>query len=988
MKEKLLCLLAVFIFGIMAISASEAIINVSITGEVASKLDLVDTSIDKLFVVSDTDDGVLSLADLNAIRDKFKDKAASSFTIDLSQAKFAGNAIPNGSGNGKGAFDLGSSYFSCLKEVILPADLKIIGDRAFRYCDKLAVINLPDGLERIGDLAFAQSTSKANSSLKLTELPNSIQTIGQYAFQLNTNLALVKLPDALEGTIAARTFSHTPIAISEIPEGVTAIDGGAFNPEADSRARITSITFPSTLQVLNATAFAKQSKITTIIFKSAIPPFATDATPFSSITNPSSVSVIVPYGKKDVYETYAAFTGMAIIEAEKEDPGEEPGEGELHVVHSIVGEMAAEIEAALEATAPATIKIVKIKGEAVLNFDDCRAIAMKFPTTDLDTLDLSAAKFLNDSTPAYSQSGSGAFYEMKMRTILLPQTLRVLGDRTFMNCTGLGSVTLPPLLKKIGFAAFAGCSTLTIEELPAGLESLSGYAFQNCPQLALTRLPAGLKGEIGTYAFYKTKVAITQIPYGITAIGNAAFGNVNTITEISFPSTLVSIGTKAFEKANALRSISIKKDNPPATTIDAASHSFLGIVLNDITLHVPRETTPNFAFEPWDQMNLVDDAEEEVILENPYVVNTSYEGRQRKYLVYRPKNYKEEIDGMLVTCHGFGGKMENALPIYGFQAAADALNLIVVSPQALPEEDQSLQNTAGSVGFDLTATWGQVLYAEVLGIKAHFNKDVNDIAFIREIIQKIGAKYSANMDNVFIGGISMGGYLAYAYSLRHGDELAGMINITGSMGLKVDTTDVTASLPILDFHSTTDGVVFYEGEGNYKGSALLKMKNAMPKQKVLEYWAHKNGITEASVTTDLGTSRNVSFKKIHYQQEGKPEVLHYQLTGADHGYNLTSTDPVTQSAEIKSFLERHMNEKIITSVKDKKTDFSCMMTGDIIYIEGLTKQTTGYLYNSLGRIISVASLQPDIRNSLNLEHLQDGFYLFRVGGDTIKFLRR
>ena len=999
MKTKLFFLTTCLFFATATLHAADATITVNASGEVSGKISSLNVNnTDKLIVVSATDAAVISLVDLNAIREKFKSKAAASFTIDLSAAKFANDAIPSGGSNGAGAFDLNTSRFSCLKEVILPSNLKAIGDRAFRYCDKLAKINLPDGLETIGQLAFAQNASNANTTLNLTELPNSVKTIGQYAFYTCNAIALTKLPSSLIGTIGDQAFANTAIAISEIPEGVTAINGGAFNCGAvDARIKITSITFPATLTSLNASAFSNQTKITAITFKTSTPPFAITAAPFSSITTKSAVTVIVPFGTRATYITYDAFSGMTIVEAPEEGGGDdEPEDGELHVTHSTTGQMAAEIDSALGGSAAMAFSTLKIKGTAVLNFDDCKAIATKFTTTALQILDLSAAKFLNDSTPSYPSSGDGAFNAMKMKTVILPPTLKVIGDRAFYNCDMLETVNFSLLLKKIGFAAFNGCSKLNITTLPASLETVGGYAFQTCSSLTLSTLPAGLKGEIAANTFYNTKVTINQIPYGIKSIGNNAFGNTK-ITTIIFPSNLSSIGEKAFGGVTGLTSITIKKDNPPTANIVSATHSFSGVTLGNITLHVPEGTVANFNFAPWNQMNIVADAEEEVILENPYIVNTVYQGKPRKYLLYRPKNFTGTADGVLVTCHGFGGKMENALPIYGFQAAADALNLIVISPQALPEEDTSLQSTASAIGFDLTAIWGQVLYAEVkayifININADFNKNVDDIGFIRELIQKNGAKYSANMNNVFIGGISMGGFMAYAYALRHGDELAGIINITGSMGLKVDTVNVTASLPILDFHSTTDGVVFYEGEGKYKGDASINMKNAIPKQKVLEYWARKNGISGSPVVTNLGTGRNsVTFKKIHYQEAGKPEILHYQLTGADHGYDLTSGDPVTQSAEIRSFMTRHMTERAITNLNEKvkkESNLHVTIADNALCVGGVKKQQTGCIYNSLGQPLQSVLLQPEEINIVSINQLSSGFYLMRLEDETIKFLKR
>lgn len=991
MKKTLLLSLCLFLTFVSSF-ATKAIIDISATQNAETALSSFTTSIDTLIVTSTVD---VTLTDLNAIRNKFKGKSASSFTIDLSGAKFADRAIPSGHSNGAGAFDLGSSYFSCLKEIILPSDLKTIGARAFRYCNNLRYINFPDGLETIGDLAFAQNASKMNAFFSPTELPNSITTIGQYAFQANSSLSLIKLPETLEGIINTRTFSHTSIAISDIPEGVTTIKGGAFNPESEGRAKITSISFPSTLVTLEASSFSKQTKLAAITFKTTTPPFGITEDPFASLTNKTLVTLFIPKGAKATYETYKnAFDGMNIVEI---DDDEEPAVvGELQISLNTTGTMETELSSALGTTPIGDISVLTIKGSAYLNFDDCRAIANKFQDPGLTTLNLTYAKFLNDSIPASKTSGTGAFYGMKIENIKLPNSLREIGDRAFQNCKILSDINSPAMLKAIRFAAFAGCSNLNISELTPAMETIDGYAFQDCNNLQLTNLPTGLRGTIGDFAFAKTKITIDEIPYGVTSIGANTFNSVTTITEISFPSTLNSIGNKAFEKATGITSISIKKDGPPSVE----STTFNTLTLDGITLHVPEGSKDNFNFSPWNEMNpILDDAEEEIIVENPHVINTSFDGRQRKYLFYRPKNnLTGPYDGILVTCHGMGGKMENALPMYGFQAAADALNMMVISPQAHAEENPVIIQKANQYSLQsmLGANWGQVIYAEIgsiLNLQETLNKDIDDVAFLRDLIQKNAKKYNANTKNTFIGGISMGGFLAYGYAVKHHDELAGIINITGSMGLKLDTLSVlSSSLPILDFHSLTDGTVFYEGKGTYKVSILsVPMENSIPKTEVLDFWARKNGITTAPTVEDLGKDSNnsaVSIKKIHYQENGKKEILHYQLDGAEHSHYLTGL-PITHAKEVRDFIQRHMDTQSGTTItNDSKLDLDISILDNMILIDGVESSTHGMICNTMGKLTKSFDFNPQITNAVSIEDLTSGIYILFFENQSFKFIKR
>lgn len=77
-----------------------------------------------------------------------------------------------------------SDFLFCrsLRKVVLHKGVKRIEDYAFRYCDNLKEINLPEGLEYIGSRAFYPA------SLKRLVFPSSLQEIGCEAFYHNSKL--------------------------------------------------------------------------------------------------------------------------------------------------------------------------------------------------------------------------------------------------------------------------------------------------------------------------------------------------------------------------------------------------------------------------------------------------------------------------------------------------------------------------------------------------------------------------------------------------------------------------------------------------------------------------------------------------------------------------------------------------------------------------------------------------------------------------------
>lgn len=81
---------------------------------------------------------------------------------------------------------------TAVTSVTLPSGITSIGSYAFNGCSSLALIELPSGITSIGDDTFYGCTS-----LALTELPSGITSIGSYAFRNCTSLALTELPSGI-----------------------------------------------------------------------------------------------------------------------------------------------------------------------------------------------------------------------------------------------------------------------------------------------------------------------------------------------------------------------------------------------------------------------------------------------------------------------------------------------------------------------------------------------------------------------------------------------------------------------------------------------------------------------------------------------------------------------------------------------------------------------------------------------------------------------
>lgn len=97
------------------------------------------------------------------------------------------------------------------------------------------------------------------------------------------------------------------------------------------------------------------------------------------------------------------------------------------------------------------------------------------------------------------------------------------GYYSFMNCNLLKTVVLPNTIKKIGDRAFYGCSWLRHINLPSGLIFVDDDAFKGCESLSSLTLPSSTR-RIGSNAFNGCNGPI-YLSANIDTIEYCAFGN-------------------------------------------------------------------------------------------------------------------------------------------------------------------------------------------------------------------------------------------------------------------------------------------------------------------------------------------------------------------------------------------------------------------------------------------------------------------------------
>lgn len=169
----------------------------------------------------------------------------------------------------------------------------------------------------------------------------------------------------------------------------------------------------------------------------------------------------------------------------------------------------------------------------------------------------------------------GAFESSKIRAVVFPSGLKMIGISSFYNCTSLsGQLSLPSGVKKIGKNAFRGCSLSGTLHLPDQLEEIGRQAFEEAGSFVgnlsipekIATLPDGVFSNCGFsgnldlgnvtelgYTVFSGCYFVGEliIPEGTLQIQNQCF-KYNMFSSIKLPSSLKSIEKEAFCYCQAL----------------------------------------------------------------------------------------------------------------------------------------------------------------------------------------------------------------------------------------------------------------------------------------------------------------------------------------------------------------------------------------------------------------------------------------------------
>ena len=487
--------------------------------------------------------------------------------------------------------------------VIIPASVTSIEERAFSGCGGLTSVTIPASVTSIEERAFSGC-----SGLTSVTIPSSVTSIGRSAFSICSGLTSVTISEGVTSIGDYAFYDCSGLTSVTIPSSVTSIGSSAFS----GCSGLTSITLPfvgsrrgnsGTSESLFGYIFG------TLSYTGGTATKQYYSSSYETYYIPSSLKSVVIADETVI--GYGSFYGCSGLTSVTISEG----------VTSIGGAAFVNCDGLTSVTIPSGVMNIEMG-----TFSGCSGLtsitlpfvgARRGNGGTADSLfgyifGTAAYSGATATKQYYSSSASSTYYiPDALKSVIITDETKI-GYGAFYNCSGLTSVTIPNSVISVEEKAFCGCSGLgdgvvtndgwvlcvngnvASAEIPDGVKQIVPGAFTGHTELKSVKLPptlerinkkdfSGCTGLEGVYItdlaawcgvefesakanplYYAKKLYLNEkeliyldIPKGVEEIGQFAFYNCNRFMSVTMPPSVKSVGADAFGGCSGLSAINV-----------------------------------------------------------------------------------------------------------------------------------------------------------------------------------------------------------------------------------------------------------------------------------------------------------------------------------------------------------------------------------------------------------------------------------------------
>ena len=424
-----------------------------------------------------------------------------------------------------------------LEEVILPDSVKMIGARAFCDCKALKRVRLPEGLKRL----YAETFDRCES-LEQIELPASLQEIGSGAFQRCASLRKVVFPQGLK-EIGSCAFSDCrSLEQIELPPEAKILSS------AFSGCTLREVFVPNGV-LLDSMAFRKMPDLERIVIDGdnifRITPYISEIVK-EQMEEPTSFFADCPKLREIIFTEKAKiyYNQNGLVLKRNGDLVKVPQACPDPVVAVPEGVRRIYLHAFDACTGIKKIKLpTSLQGLSREHFETCISLS------DFEVADGNEYLSVRDGIVYDRDRKKVLLAVVPPEDLVLPDTVISIADHAFEK-TSLKHIVLPASLRSIGDCAFKDTPLLTELVMPPSVREIGDDAFRSAGIKRLV-IAEGVE-RIGSSAFYNIGIERLEIPAGVRRTGICVFRGCKNLREVRVLAEADGILNRAFCECNAL----------------------------------------------------------------------------------------------------------------------------------------------------------------------------------------------------------------------------------------------------------------------------------------------------------------------------------------------------------------------------------------------------------------------------------------------------